>query len=463
MNKIYNSFSILKGPIKEISGHPISFFLLILGAAQAVLTFYPGSMSFDSDQQFQQALSGTYEDWHPPIMAWLWHNLLWIKKGPQPMLFFHVGMFWLGLFLIWYRFAQKKRYAYLIVPLLGFLPSVISMMGVIWKDIGLGSSLVLVVGLLVFNHRYKKLSAFLILILLFYGTAVRHNGIAATLPFYILCPYLFNLGFHKQRKWAALYPLLTGVSLVLLTIVFIGLWESYALNAKKTYQYQYVFFHDLSFIGEKIKLEMIPEAFRTKNYSPLTVNNVLKDLRTSGGFIFPVNAPFRPIRDIVEINKLTLIWLKAIWNYFPYYFQLRTQMYKSLHSIGFGQCRINHYHIPLVVGGGISWVQPWRNFLNSTTIHIASNTPLFSGWFYLLLALLGLISTLLFKGEFRVQAILCFISSVLYSIAYFPSVGTCDFRFIWPISILSCLGWVLVISNFKYKKCFDKLKKIRQT
>ena len=466
MNKMDHLFNLFKGPIKEISQHPISFFLLVLGSGQALLTFYPGSMSVDSWQQFQQATSGSYNDWHPPIMAWVWHHLLWIKKGPQPMLFLHIGMFWLGLFLIWYRFAQKKLYAYILVPFLGFLPGVIGMIGVIWKDISVGATLVLVVGLLVFNHRNKKITILLVLISLFYGTAVRWNAIGLTLPFYILAPYLLGVGAGKQNKkkgrCAPFYPLLVGLSLMLLTVILTHLLQNYVINAKKTYQYQTIIFHDLSFIGEKIHAEPIPLPFRTKNYSLLTVKNALKDLRASGGFIWGSDAPFTTIEDVVEINKLTTIWLKTIWNFFPYYFQIRIQLYKSLHSIGFGQCLISHYHIPAEVGGGIFWMRHWRNYLSFTTTELATLTPLFSGWFYLLLSFLGLIMALLLKGEFRWHAILCFISSVSYSVCYFPAVGSCDFRYLWPISILPCLGLVLVTADFKFKICFDKLKKIRQ-
>ena len=58
----------------------------------------------------------------------------------------------------------------------------------------------------------------------------------------------------------------------------------------------------------------------------LTVKNALKDLRASDGFIWGSDAPFRTIEDTVELNKLTTIWLKTIWNFFPYYFQIRIQL-----------------------------------------------------------------------------------------------------------------------------------------
>ena len=35
-------------------------------------SFWPGIMVWDSGRQYGQALSGRFDDWHPPLMEWIW-------------------------------------------------------------------------------------------------------------------------------------------------------------------------------------------------------------------------------------------------------------------------------------------------------------------------------------------------------------------------------------------------------
>ena len=50
-------------------GLPRSAALLWLG--------FPGFMSSDAQAQYAQALSGTYDNVHPPLMSWLWRQMNW--------------------------------------------------------------------------------------------------------------------------------------------------------------------------------------------------------------------------------------------------------------------------------------------------------------------------------------------------------------------------------------------------
>ena len=52
--------------------------MALVGAAQAY-AYAPGLMTWDSIRQYGQALSGDFDDWHPPAMEWLWRQLLPIR------------------------------------------------------------------------------------------------------------------------------------------------------------------------------------------------------------------------------------------------------------------------------------------------------------------------------------------------------------------------------------------------
>lgn len=47
--------------------------LLFVGS---LAIYWPGVVTYDGVQQYAEAISGRYDDWHPPIMARLWALLL---------------------------------------------------------------------------------------------------------------------------------------------------------------------------------------------------------------------------------------------------------------------------------------------------------------------------------------------------------------------------------------------------
>ena len=61
---------------------------------------FPGKMAPDSIAQYNQAISGEYSDWHPPVMAFVWSFLLRISDGPQLLLILHLFCYWLGFGVI---------------------------------------------------------------------------------------------------------------------------------------------------------------------------------------------------------------------------------------------------------------------------------------------------------------------------------------------------------------------------
>src|SRR5260370_15822462 len=75
----------------------------LLGIALTIACFYPGYMSPDSVEQFAQARSGLFTDWHPPIMSLLWRLADKLLPGPFGMLLLDNLLFWPGMALICYR------------------------------------------------------------------------------------------------------------------------------------------------------------------------------------------------------------------------------------------------------------------------------------------------------------------------------------------------------------------------
>ena len=168
----------------------IILIFVTIGCLFTILAVYPGFMSPDSLDQYTQAKSNTYFDWHPPIMAWIWNKLLWTCDGPQPILILNNFLYWTGVCLI----ALHVRHfgLSLLFCLMGFAPPIINFISVIWKDTFLFSVLFFQCSLLFSIQCYKwnRLGIIIILSFIipldFIAIMLRHNAVPAVLPLMIL-------------------------------------------------------------------------------------------------------------------------------------------------------------------------------------------------------------------------------------------------------------------------------------
>src|SRR6476646_6318271 len=76
------------------------FGIVIVGFGLIAYGYWPGIMIDDARWQYQQAVDNAYEDWHPPLMAWVWRRLMFIEPGPAPMLLLQLVFYWLAIGLI---------------------------------------------------------------------------------------------------------------------------------------------------------------------------------------------------------------------------------------------------------------------------------------------------------------------------------------------------------------------------
>src|SRR5215831_14116841 len=72
----------------------VSFFLGNL------LGRFPGEPGPDEFDQYRQAVANRFDDWHPPIMAWLWSYLRLLADGFGPIFTFQIVLYWFGFGII---------------------------------------------------------------------------------------------------------------------------------------------------------------------------------------------------------------------------------------------------------------------------------------------------------------------------------------------------------------------------
>lgn len=159
-----------------------------LFAAISIAFFWPGVASYDSVVQYQQVLSGDFDDWHPPAMARLWalvHGLGW--TGQAPLFVFQILLYWSGLALFAGALARRgQAIAAVFVLLLGIWPPLLGWQTAVLKDAQMTGALVAAAGLASWwrldGRRLPLWAAALVLLLLGYATLVRFNAAFATVP-----------------------------------------------------------------------------------------------------------------------------------------------------------------------------------------------------------------------------------------------------------------------------------------
>lgn len=158
----------------------------VLFAANVALHF-PGTMTNDSINQYAEAVSGRYTDWHPPVMAWLWSVLRLVADGPAPFLLLHLALYWAGFGLIadGTRRAGHPRMA-LLIALAGAFPPFLYLNANVVKDVGMVSFWLAGVGLMFWfraqDRRIPLPVGVLVAALVLYGTLVRSNTVFALGP-----------------------------------------------------------------------------------------------------------------------------------------------------------------------------------------------------------------------------------------------------------------------------------------
>lgn len=174
----------------------------VIALAAQIALFWPGIMVWDAIRQYGQALSGHYDDWHPPAMNWLWRQLLAFGNGPAPMLVVQAALYWGGLGLMAVD-AARRRQAGLAIAILAvaLLPVSLVLVGTILKDSLMAGALLLATGLIGWHGGgagWRRIAAAMLLLA---AATLRFNAVPACLPLVLaLIPHGWTRG---AARWSA--------------------------------------------------------------------------------------------------------------------------------------------------------------------------------------------------------------------------------------------------------------------
>lgn len=176
-------------PIKLAPSWTIVLVAACLCALQ-IYAYHWGVITPDTVVQYGQALSGQFDDWHPPITAWLWRQLGWFGAGGGPFLIFDSLLYWGGTAMIAILVRQRGGWpAAAVMILFAALPIGFGQVGAILKDPLLACLLLMASALILWRERsggrIRIWLALLALPLIIVASATRFNALFAAIP--LLC------------------------------------------------------------------------------------------------------------------------------------------------------------------------------------------------------------------------------------------------------------------------------------
>jgi hypothetical protein len=125
------------GAVAPVSAWPLRLLVVITvaGALASLVADWPGHFSVDSVNQMSQARLGRYNDWHPPIMAWLLRWADRLTPGAPSFIVADTGLFFASLLVFATGERRPRWIGVAAMALVALSPQALIFQGVVWKDI----------------------------------------------------------------------------------------------------------------------------------------------------------------------------------------------------------------------------------------------------------------------------------------------------------------------------------------
>jgi hypothetical protein len=421
--------------------------LLALGFLLVATAYWPGIMIDDARWQYQQSVDNAYEDWHPPLMAWVWRGFMLVHPGPGPMLLLQLALLWLGLGLVayWAYRRQQPRLA-IGIALVGWIPATLALSGSVTKDCLMAGTLCCATGLvllraMVVGRARRTLCSLGAVGLIIFAAALRLNALVACVPLLLVA---------LPKPFVSSKLKVAGSALVgTLALLAVGPLINTALAAEKTDVSLSLIIFDLGGITEHSQANQFPDVGVR---DPVAVNHRCYDPVEWDSYADwapkPCPLGFDAVQSAKDENDLdmTAIWIGAVLH----------------HPLAYAQHRLTHFNLStdfLVHSGPIftAWKQsvdnPWGFHVRpnaaidavTATADAAARTPL--GWpiFWIAVALASVLAGVLAEAPIELTALAA--SGFLYGTTYLVAGVAVGMRYYFWTITGAALAAVLIVGE----------------
>lgn len=232
-----------------------------------LIFLWPGTLTPDSQGQYEAAVTGVYSDHHPFIMSFLWRYLDKIYPGPGLMLLTHLALLYGAVYFFMKSVAPSKEYrraqwAFLLLPI---VPHVCCYSGMIWKDVGCAYGFLWVGGVMTYvTLQHKNLSFFGMLgalVILGYGTLVKFQA-QYLAPIFLLWISIHRAEYKKIDNLIKQSILVFGIFYGIIAGV-----NHFGPEVKENHAWQLVKLYDLAALSVYTDTPLFPEFTKTEKFS----------------------------------------------------------------------------------------------------------------------------------------------------------------------------------------------------
>lgn len=397
--------------------------------------YFPGLMSNDSLDQYQQALSFAFTDWHPPVMAALWAIVDTFVPGPIGMLFLQGGLYWGGVYLLSVAGPPERWGAG--KGLLFFTPVTTSLIGIIWKDVLMGGVLFFYSAFFYWcskRNEFSKTNLLILGFLLILAGTLRQNAIFA------LPPLIFSLVrviVAVRARHAVIASLLAACGVAMVS----GVLNYGLLKAGRSHAEASVMVFDLGgisvtsgndylgkLIGRSVDNESCYQGRYWDTYAWGNCKYVYEAIKQSG---------------LDQNGGLASSWLAAIADHPGDYLSHRFRFFKEFmlrpSYVGALPEQGEVVGYPYKAGGGAK--------LNARLLELMANSGLCAPVLPMLLSAAMLIVVLVFRRKHEYASLVAGVSSsaLIYGMSFFIAGVSNDFRYAFWLYLAALTSVSIVV------------------
>ena len=423
----------------------IIIFLSVIALIINALLFYPGYMSNDTLAMFYASRGNIPSNIAPVMLGLAWRVLYNLTGKTSSILIFQLLMLWSALCLVAVYVYKKtsSRLLSLLPLLIGVLPFVLNISGVIWRDCHMTFALALAFAIFLFakditNKKWRITLFILIFILSLYSALSRYNAIIALIPMvFIFARYS---GYFNKLKW----QIVATVMFVLITFASFPL-VNMTLSTKSIDNSPGLLLDDIIRVSNENDIKNIA--------MPSDLRNLLQSIRKCS---FDENVLVSNIFVCIKAGddagilyknsgEFKRIWTQIIINNPINYVVYKVQMF-----MGFIIPQTDYAYIwqpgiePNDYGEQVRFNRLGN--LNYSYVHKFGYRYLratFEPWFWLGGGLLVVFLSIKKKTKHVVFIRTLAASGVLYILGYIPTGATTDYRYIYWSVFAVILAFVL--------------------
>jgi hypothetical protein len=225
--------------------------------------FWPGAMSNDSFGWLIRARSGEFNDIQSLGPTLLWQVLDRIYPGPMLFVAFNIGLIVVSAAAVVGQLTSSRYLAACGVIMLLSYPPVLSILGVVWRDVtGLGITLATFAVVLALNREGGRSTTMVVVVALalitYGGTVFRDNHMAGALPFLVWAAWLL-LRDRITRATVRLTVAASGALVVGTAITLAGMETTDRLATQRSWKEQASYNYVLARLSVHARKNLFPQ------------------------------------------------------------------------------------------------------------------------------------------------------------------------------------------------------------